>query len=1127
MGGDLIPVNPGVLGWVHGERYRYQSILLMITSHCPLGRSLLRIRLFATLFLLLLLGSTGGVLAGSTIRPTDLRCEFRKDPAGIDAEQPRLSWVLESSSPSARGLVQTRFQVVVASTLGRLRADQGDLWDSGEVASDQSVHVVYTGGRLSSGMECFWKVRVWDGAGKVSGWSPTAKWTMGLLAVSDWRGQWIGWDEAEKPSVMSGGQWIWFPEGKPEASAPPATRWFRFGFDLPAGRKVKSARALMTADNEFALFVNGKQTGTGSNFRAATAMDIAGSLIVGRNVLAASAKNVGPNDNPAGLVGLVRIEFEEGTPLVLSTDANWRSSNREERGWETPGFADSGWVAAKVLGPVGMGPWGEVGGAQDRRLPARWLRKEFEVAKGKQVRRATAYISGLGLSELYLNGKKAGDDVLSPALSEYTKRAYYVTHDVTSLVRSRVNGVGVVLGNGRYYAPRVDSPTSTRTYGFPKVLMQLEVEYNDGTKDTVVTDGGWKLSSEGPILANCEYDGEEYDSRLEFGRWSEPGYDDHTWRAPQIVAAPGGKLAAQMMQPIRVKETLKPISVKEAKPGVFIYDMGQNLVGWCRIQVKGAAGTKVTLRHAETLRPDGTLYLDNIRGAKVTDVYTLKGQGMEVWEPRFTYHGFRFVEVTGWPGHPSLRSIEGRVVHDDVVPAGEFSCANPLLNQILSNVVWGVKGNYRSIPTDCPQRDERQGWLGDRSAECRGETYLFDISTLYAKWTQDMADAQKDNGSVSDVCPPYWPLYNDNVTWPSSTVIIPGTLLDQYGDVEVIRRHYPSMKLWMDHMAGFVADDVMPRDTYGDWCVPPENPKLIHSEDPMRKTHPTILGTAYFHYCLTLMQRYAALLNKPEDARQFGVLAERLKAGMNRKFLKADAGQYDNGSQTSCVLPLSFGLVPEGSRQAVFNRLVNKIVGETQSHVGTGLIGGQWLMRTLSDNGRVDLAYRLASNRDYPSWGYMVEKGATTIWELWNGDTADPAMNSGNHVMLVGDLVTWAYEYLAGIRPDASAPGFKRIVLKPYIVTGLDWVRASHRTIHGDITSEWRRTADGLNWKVRIPANTTARVVVPADDASLVREGGKALAQAKGLKLVESGAGQITLEAGSGTYEFTVRTRLP
>jgi alpha-L-rhamnosidase len=1062
---------------------------------------------------------------GSAVRVTRLRCEALREPQGIDVPMPRLSWVLESEG---RGQRQTACQVLVATDPSRLREGEADLWDSGRRETWASVHFGYGGRPLPSRARCYWKVRVWDGEGRASAWSETASFSVGLLRPEDWKARWIGRDEpppspVATPLTVAGAKWIWAPGEDGARAAPTGTRYFRRTFELPAEREVARAELLLAADNEFATAVNAQHAGAGSNFKTATAMEVTRSLRPGRNVVAAWVRNHGESANPAGLLGSLRVEFADGgAPLVLPTDSRWIVHDRDVPGWTGIDFDESGWRKAEVLGAPGMAPWGDVAvGDEDRRLPARMLRREFVVER--PVRRATVYFSGLGLSELYLNGVKVGDHVLSPALSEYPKRVFYLAFDVTGLLRPGPNALGAWLGNGRYFAPRGGVPTGTATYGFPKLLLQLEVDYADGTRETVVSDATWKLTTEGPILANNEYDGEEYDARREQAGWDRPGFDDARWQPASLVAAPAGRLCAPMIEPIRVTESLKPRAVTEPKPGVFVYDLGQNLVGWCRLEVRGPAGVSVRLRHAETLKPDGTLYLENLRGAKVTDVYTLRGQGTEVYEPRFTYHGFRYVELTGYPGgKPPLDAIQGRVVHDDVASAGTWECSNPMLNRILANVRWGVRGNYRSIPTDCPQRDERQGWLGDRSAECRGESYLFDIEALYAKWVQDMEDAQKESGSVPDVCPSYWPIYSDNVTWPSSLVIIPGMLRDQYDDRTPVARRYGAMRRWVDYLSGFVTNGLIARDTYGDWCVPPEDPKLIHSADPLRKTHPEILASGYFVHVLQLLSGYARELGKSEDAERYATQAVRMREALHRKHYRADLGWYDNGSQTACVLPLAFGLVPAPEVPRVFARLQDKIVNETRLHVGTGLIGGQWLMRTLSDQGRDDLAFTLASQETYPSWGYMVARGATTIWELWNGDTADPAMNSGNHVMLVGDLVIWMYERLAGIAPDPARPGFKHIVMRPRPVDGLAWVKAMHRSPLGDIGSHWRRQGTRFAWDVTVPANATATVHLPARAGAVATESGRPLESAPGVLRAARGANEVVAELGSGTYRFVV-----
>jgi alpha-L-rhamnosidase len=528
----------------------------------------------------------------------------------------------------------------------------------------------------------------------------------------------------------------------------------------------------------------------------------------------------------------------------------------------------------------------------------------------------------------------------------------------------------------------------------------------------------------------------------------------------------------------------------------------------------------VLLRHAETVRDDGMLYTDNLRSAKATDCYILKGQGTETYEPRFTYHGFRYVELTGYPGKPELSAIEGRVVHDDLENAGEFSCSNPLLNKLYQNIRWGVRGNYRSIPTDCPQRDEREGWMGDRSVEARSESYLFNTAPFYRKWLTDIADAQKPNGSVPDVCPAYWPIYNNDVTWPSTLIVLPGDLYEQYRDTEVLERSYPAMRKWMDFMGDSLVTGIITRDTYGDWCVPPEEPSLIHSKDPQRMTDKVLLATAFFYNDLCRMERYATLLNKPDEARNFKEQAAKVRTSFNQRFFDPATAKYANGSQTASVLALGLGLAPEDQRERVFNGLVEKITANGQSHVGTGVLGCKWLMRVLTDFGRLDLAYAIATQTNYPGWGYMVEHGATTIWELWNGDTADPAMNSGNHVMLIGDLLSWLYEDLAGIKPDPAQPGYKHILMHPQPAGDLKFAKASHLSPYGLIESDWQKDSEKFRWRVRVPVNTTATIWVPAGSPEAVSESRQPLANAKGVKFLRMENKYAVLQVGSGRYSF-------
>jgi alpha-L-rhamnosidase len=1073
----------------------------------------------------LVLAST--VFGAAAVRPQQLRTEYRANPQGIDATEPRLSWVLTPVNATARGLRQSAYRILVASSEAALSADTGDLWDSGKTVSGDSIHIAYRGKPLNSGVAAYWKVQVWDQDGQASEWSATAQWSMGLLRAQDWQGKWIGRDETGvyrdpgsvyQPLVHA--KWIWDVDGA-QAKAAAGDRYFRVTFDVPTGRKATRAIAVIGSDPKCDVYVNGVKVVESSNAVMPEYRDITALLRPGWNLLAVHATHPRA-DTPAGLIGAVTTELEwvgdTGATEVLQSSNLWRVSAKVEDGWEKPGYLDAAWQAAKELGAYGMAPWKEAGYLGAQRLPARLLRKEFAV--DKKVRRATVYFSGVGSSELYLNGAKVGDEVLSPGLTDYDKHVLYVTHDVTKLLSQGKNAIGILLGNGRYHAPRIDIPIRTRDFGYPKATLQLNVDYEDGSRVSVVTDESWKLSTNGPIRANNEYDGEEYDARREMAGWNRAGFNDSQWEAAQAVGAPAGVLSAQMAEPLRVTETLKPIGVKQLKPGVYIYDMGQNMVGWCRLRVNGPKGTQVTLRHAETLEPDGSLYIANLRGAKATDVYTLKGAGAEVWEPRFTYHGFRYVEVTGFPGEPTPDTLEGRVVHDDMERSGEFTSSNDLLNKIHHNMFWGIRGNYRSIPTDCPQRDERQGWLGDRGQVSRSESYMFDVAAFYGKWMTDLEDSQRPSGSIPDVSPNYWPLYNDDLTWPGTIVFVHGMLYDQYADKRVLASGYDAMKKWIDYEKTFVKDGLISKDQYADWCVPPENPKLIHSQDPTRVTDRTLIATSYYYELLRQMARYARILDKAPDAAEFDRLSAAVKDVFQRRFFKLESSMYDNGTQTSGILPLYFGMVPEDFRPAVLETLVRNIERKSDGHVGTGLVGAQWLMRTLSDNGQADLAYKIATQKTYPGWGYMVEQGATTVWELWNGNTADPAMNSGNHVMQIGDLAVWMYEYLAGIRADPENPGFRHAIIHPYPAGDLTFVTATHKTMYGALNSSWKRDKGQFTLEVTVPANTTATVWVPAKDAAAVTESGRKPAEVKGVKFLRGESGSAIFEVESGAYSF-------
>ncbi|MDR1880055.1 MAG: glycoside hydrolase family 78 protein [Tannerellaceae bacterium] len=810
-----------------------------------------------------------------------------------------------------------------------------------------------------------------------------------------------------------------------------------------------------------------------------------------------------------------------GTALSSRTACYWKVqavTNKGVTGWSKPArwtmglLAPSDWEA-KWTGLDRSFPDDVLEGKTQ--LPARYFRKTFSL-ENRKIEKATLYISGLGFYEAYINAKRVGSQVMSPTPTDYSKVIKYNTFDVTRLLSKGDNAIGVTLGNGRFFSMRIPG---VRHFGYPKMILQLEVDYADGGKTVVVSDDTWMATADGPIRSNNEFDGEAYDARKELTGWAAPGFNDAGWLQAEIVPSPGGRLEAQLNRNINVMETIRPVAVSEPVPGVFILDMGQNMVGWLRMKVKGEEGKQVKLRFAETLKEDGTLYLDNLRGALVTDTYTLKGKQTETWEPSFTYHGFRYVEITGFPSKPSVDNFEGQVVYDEVDLTGTFETSDPMINRIYKNAYWGIRGNYRGMPTDCPQRDERMGWLGDRAVGSHGESFIFDIRNLYVKWLNDIEQAQREDGSIPDVAPNYWSVYSDNMTWPGTYVIIANMLYEQYGDKAPIASHYDSMKRWMAYMCErYMVDGIMTKDRYGDWCMPPESPELVHSQDPSRKTDAAVLGTTFYFRILYLLERFALLLDKPDDAVDFARQAQAVREAYNAKYFNPESGQYSNNTVTANLLSLCYGMVPAGYEEAVFNNIIEKTAGEFDNHVSTGLVGVQWLMRGLSDYGRPDLALRIATNRDYPSWGYMIEHDATTIWELWNGNTADPSMNSGNHVMLLGDLIVWFYEYLAGIRNMPGNVGFKEIEMKPYPLDGLDYVTASFHSVHGLVKSAWKKENGVFHWDVTIPCNTSATVYLPCGKG--ITDEDKEAIEREGAQFVGTEDNYAVFKIPSGVYHL-------
>ncbi len=802
-----------------------------------------------------------------------------------------------------------------------------------------------------------------------------------------------------------------------------------------------------------------------------------------------------------------------GNPSPYSCPAVFETSLLERSDWEGT------WISA------GKGPAGDMeppSGEEYDDLanglaPSPYLRKEFPLHK--PVRRARLYTTARGVYELYLNGNRIGEDVLAPGWTDYDRRVQYQTYDIKPLLAEGPNALGAVLGDG-WFAGFVGFDPKHRgaLYGpRPQLLAQLNVEYEDGTTESLATDGSWSCST-GPILFSDLLMGESYDARREMPGWAGLGFDDSGWYEVEAEEIGDTNLVAQPDEGVRVIEELEAKTVTEPESGHYVFDLGRNMVGWVRLEVEGEAGTKVTLRHAEALNPDGTVYTTNLRSARATDNYVLGGGGEEVYEPRFTFHGFRYVEVTGYPGEPPLGAVTGRVVHSATPPSGSFECSSPMVNKLQENIVWGQRGNFLSVPTDCPQRDERLGWTGDAQVFVRTAAFNMDVATFFEKWMADVEDAQSPEGAFPDVAPllsgsGLIDLRWGAPAWGDAGVIVPWTIYRTYDDTRIVERHYDAMARWMEYLYEANPDLIRKNrmgNNYGDWLSPKGD-----------LTPKDLLATAYWAYDAKLMAEMAGATGRNEDAREYRDLHENIKAAFEEAYVSPD-GRIKGDTQTGYLLALHMELLPEDLRSSAAEHLVRTIEREDW-HLTTGFAGVGYLCPVLTEAGYTEVAYRLLENETYPSWGYTLKNGATTIWERWDGWTEEngfqsPNMNSFNHYSL-GSVGEWLYRYVAGI--DLGEPGYGRIVIRPRPGGSLTHARADYDSVRGRISSSWRIEDGRFVLQVLIPPNAKATVHMPSTDD--VSEGGGPLDEADGVEFLRAGDGETVLYVGSGRYEFAGR----
>ena len=832
---------------------------------------------------------------------------------------------------------------------------------------------------------------------------------------------------------------------------------------------------------------------------------------------------------------LINIVYQ-GSQLKSDQTYYWSvcvwNQDGEQSSWSNPAIFHTGLLNATDW----ESQWITSG---DSSLEAPLFRKEFEI--NKQVKNAYVYVTGLGYYELYLNGKKVGDHVLDPAITDYRKRVLYATYDVTRQLKNGLNVAGILLGNGAYRLEKVEGRYSWGNggsiSGTPRLLMQLNITYKDGSRKSIITDKSWK-SSGSPITFNNLYGGEDYDARLEKAGWSSAGFDASDWQQVTIADSPGGVLQSQLMPPIKVTETIRPVAKTNPEPGVYLFDMGQNFAGWWRIRVKGSPGVTLRARGAETLndslfpkplQTEDHLSIKQAYHSRVWTDYILKGNGTEVYEPRFFYTGFRYVEVTiDNHKNPESLEVEGRVVRSALDFNGKFVTSDSLLNRIHRATVWSQMGNTHGFPTDCPHR-EKGGYTGDGQIIAESSIHDFHMAAFYTKWLNDMRDAQEENGRIPNTSPTLIGGNGGGIAWGSAYILLPWWMYQYYNDTRILEEHYVTMKRYLEYLHNLAKTDSNPEEPYiinnfggywfslGEWCAPGQ------SDCP---NHPMV-NTYYYYQNASLLSRIATLIGQNTDAVRYQALADTIKNELNKKFFNPNTNLYgtDTTYQTYQLLALAGDVVPEGHREKVFQTVTDDIINTRKGHLNTGIIGTKYLWYVMAHSGRSDLAYTVATQTTYPSYGYWLEKGATTLLEEWSGK------NSHNHQMF-GSVDEFFYKYLAGIRSPTdgiTTSGYKHIHIKPYVPDGLSFVEASLKTAAGYIESSWQHKSDLFQLRLVIPANSDATVSIPllgfkniivTENGKKVWENGAFITGNPGITDARIDEVCLTFSIGSGTYEF-------
>jgi alpha-L-rhamnosidase len=990
--------------------------------------------------------------------PVQLRTEHRTNPLGIDPRTPHFAWQSDATTPN---WMQSAYQILIATSEKNLTTGKADIWDSGRIASSDSINIPYSGPALKSQTRYFWLVRVWDNKGGNST-SPPAWFATGLLSPSDWHAKWIRRTDPAADRELAAVRWLWLPGADAQKVPAGTTAEFRYSLHLDAAAMRASLH--IVSPGAYVAAVNGVTTGRHTAWGAFDWEEIGPLLKPGDNEILvkviAQAKLRAPVVATAFAASL-RVTAPDGTERRIPSDNTWLARTGSNAEWQP----------AQVVGPIttplsiGTNRHSEVPGPNRIATGAALLRKDFTLATAIQSARLT--ITAFGAYQAFLNGKPiASKNLLDPGFTDFHKRVLYQTYDVTSLLTSGDNTIAAVLGGGWHGSPMTWA--GTREYPDPDALRaQLDISLTDGSHKTIATDETWQTAP-APILFSEIYAGEVYDARLEPPGWNAPHFAAADWTpAAATEVSPEVQLTAQPNLSIAVSNTLRPIAItpaNETHPVVF--DMGQNMVGNIVLHVQGSRGTLIRMRFAERLNPDGSIYTENLRNATVTDTYLLSGNGDETYTPSFTFHGFRYVELSGYPGTPTTASIEG-LVYDSLpsTPSIRLKSSSDLLNSMGQLGIWGQRGNFLSIPTDCPQRDERLGWMGDAGVFWRTGTYNFDIASFTRKFMLDIDDAQTADNAFTDVSPNILGPQEGAPGWADAGILVPYAAWLQYGDKTLLETSWPNMQRFMDFILTTNPEYIRRNklgNNYADWLAPDQN------------TPKDLIATAYWAIIARDMREMSIALNHKEDAEKYQALYDHIAEAYRHQYIQPD-GSVTGNTQSAYVVTLYSGIAPENLRANMTTRLVADIEAHN-NHLTTGFLGTPFLMFVLDDNHRSDVAFKLLLQDTYPSWGYMVAKGATTWWERWNGDTGDPSMNSYNHYAF-GSVMAWVFRRVAGIDTDPAGPGFHHLTIQPQFSPTLPTLHTEYDSPYGLVTTDWNQAIH--RFTVTIPANTTATIILP------------------------------------------------